>query len=391
MDDWIYFLAASALWVGLAAQLPGLRRAWRDPFKRAFCAVIFLAGGCFALGAPATVAWINRAIGVPNAAVPVTYGAVTAFSASSLALVIQWHGGDPEQVRRVSRSWLGVYSLIIVLQVALFAAGDTPNERRVDFDTYYASTPFVREMIVLYLIAHFAAASTTATLCWRWTGQTTGWTRKALKTLVLGWLCNTAYGAAKLSALVARWTGHDWDGLSTQLAPLLVAVGAALVTAGYILPLLGPWSSSALTLASLRPLFRLLVDPADKRYTVPLSWRSLADVELQLTKRTTAIRDGLARLTSRLDDDVRKYAYSRAIADGVSMADAELIGSAAMVAIAAEPCSRSSEPRADRSPLGAEQPDLVRLSRAVRAPIVKAIVRAHAIAAEHNAAREPRS
>ncbi|WP_393072249.1 MAB_1171c family putative transporter [Streptomyces sp. LN704] len=390
MDVWIYFLAAVALWAGLAAQISGLRRAWRDPFKRALCAVIFLAGLCFALGAPPTIAWINRTLGQPNAAAPVTYSTVTAFSASSLALVIKWRGGDPERVRRLSRRWLGTYSLIIILEVILFAVGSAPTERRTDFDTYYAGTPFIREMILLYLIAHFAAASTTMTLCWRWTGQTTGWTRRALKLFALGWLFNVAYGAFKLTAICARWTGRDWDGLSTQLAPLLVAAGSALVAAGYVVPGLGPWSSSALTLMRLRPLFRLLVGPADRRHTVSLSWRSLADVELQLTKRTTAIRDGLSRLTSHLDEDVRTRAYSRALTDGASVAAADLIGSAAMVAVAAEACSGSSEPHADALrvsngtargrfwwiSLGAEQTDLIRLSRAVRTPIVRAIVRA---------------
>ncbi|MFG2425155.1 MAB_1171c family putative transporter [Streptomyces sp. NPDC048448] len=393
MDVWIYILAAVALWAGLAAQLSGLRRAWRDPFKRALCAVIFLAGGCFALGAPPTIAWINRVTGIPNGAAPVTYGTVTAFSASSLALVIKWRGGDPERVRRVSRSWLSAYSLIIVLEVTLFVVGSAPTERRTDFDTYYAGTPFILEMILLYLIAHFAAAATTMTLCWRWTGQTTGGTRRALKLFALGWLFNVAYGAFKLTAICARWTGRDWDGLSTQLAPLLVAVGSALVAAGYVVPVLGPWSSSVFTLVRLRPLFRLLVDPADRRHTVSLSWRSLADVELQLTKRTTAIRDGLSRLTSHLDEDVRTRAYSRALADGASVAAADLIGSAAMVAVAAGACSSSFDPHAADAlrvsngtargrfwwiSLGAEQADLIRLSRAVRTPVVRAIVRAQA-------------
>lgn len=141
MDGWIYYLAAIALGIGLAAQLPSLRRAWRDPLKRTLCAVILLAGSCFALGAPSTVAFINRITGVPNAAVPLTYSAVTAFSAASLALIIQWRGGDRDRVRRISRNWLIAYALVIALQIGLFAAGDAPVERRTDFDTYYATTP----------------------------------------------------------------------------------------------------------------------------------------------------------------------------------------------------------------------------------------------------------
>lgn len=389
MDGWIYYLAAIALGIGLAAQLPSLRRAWRDPLKRTLCAVILLAGSCFALGAPSTVAFVNRITGVPNAAVPLTYGAVTAFSASSLALIIQWRGGDRDRVRRISRNWLIAYALVIALQIGLFAAGDAPVERRTDFDTYYAATPFVREMIVLYLVAHLAAALTTTVLCRRWTVEISGWTRRSLRMLMSGWLCNSAYGAVKLTAISARWTGRDWDVLSTLLAPLLVAIGAALVTAGYILPLLGPRIDSALTLIRLRPLFRLLVSPAEeKQYTVALPWHSLADVELHLTKRITAIRDALNHLTIHLDDHVRERAYSRAIAGGSSTAEAEAIGAAAMVAVAAQPRLHLAAARLNYGLVDTEQTELVRLSQAVRTPIVSTAVREHAQARSSRQGRQ---
>ncbi|MFC4469231.1 MAB_1171c family putative transporter [Streptomyces xiangluensis] len=378
MSGWIYYLAAGVLWAGFAAQLPGLWQARRDPLKRALCSVIFLAGGCFALGAPSTVAAINRITGIPNAAAPLTYGAVTAFSAASLTLIIHWRGGDPDQVRRASRKWLIAYALVIVAQVGLFAAGDVPVERRTDFDTYYADTPLTREMIVLYLSAHLAAALTTTVLCWRWTAEVTGWTRSSLYLLVSGWLCTTAYSAAKLTALSARWTGRDWDALSTRFAPLLVAIGSALVAAGYILPLLGPRIDSIVTFIQLRPLSQLLVDPADKRYTVSLSWRSLTDIELQLTKRTTGIRDGIKRLTIHFDDQVRERAHSTAIAGGASTAEAETISAAAMVAVAAQPRPLLTTVRAGHGVLDPDRTDLVRLSRAVRTPIVQAAVREHA-------------
>ncbi|WP_323137219.1 MAB_1171c family putative transporter [Streptomyces sp. NBC_01764] len=366
MDGWIYYLAATALWGGFAAKIPSLSRNRRDPQLRSLCAVIFLSGSCFALGAPSTVAVINHLTGIPNAAAPLTYSAVTAFSAASLVLTVYWRGGDPGRVRSISRAWLITYAAVIVLLAVLFAAGHTPIERRTDFDTYYATTPFTREMITLYLAAHMVAALTTTVLCWRWAFQVTGWIRMALTVLELGWLFNTAYGAAKLAAVTARWTGHNWDTLSTHTAPLLVAIGATLATVGYVLPLLGPRVDSTVTLIQLRPLFRLLVDPADKRYTVPLSWHSITDVDLHLTKRTTAIRDGLTRLALHLDDQVRNSAYSKAIADGASAAEAEVIGAAAMLTAAARPCPPSPAAHAHPIALDTDQAQLVLLSQAVR-------------------------
>ncbi|WP_229913532.1 MAB_1171c family putative transporter [Streptomyces capitiformicae] len=397
MNGLIYYISAGILWAGFAAQVPGLWHDWRDPLKRALCAVIFLAGFCFALGAPPTVGFLNGAIGVPNAAACVTYAALNAFSAASLVLIVHWRGADsPDHVRRISHGWLITYAVVIAGQVALFAAGDAPVERRTDFDTYYADTPFVREMIVLYLLAHLAAASTTTILCWRWTLQISGWTRRALAVLALGWLCTSAYGVVKLIAVAGRWGGQQWDPLSTRLAPMLVTVGAALTSAGYILPLLGPRIDSLVAFLRLGPLFRLVGSRSGKRHTV-LSWRSLGNVELRLTHRTTAIRDGLRDVSVHFDEGVRERAYRQALSVGSSTAEAQAIGDAAMVAVAALSDPRRRAPRLDPAVLdsvaldaiagftgpvvGAQtldtgQPSLIRMSRAVRAAIVEGAVRA---------------
>ncbi|MFD6919368.1 MAB_1171c family putative transporter [Streptomyces sp. NPDC059944] len=405
MSGLIYYLAAAVLWTGLAAQLPDLWRHWRDPLKQAFCAVIFLSGVCFVLGAPPTVAMVNGLTGIPNVAAPLTYGAVTAFSAASLILIVHWRGTDPVRVRRASRAWLFSYLAVIATLGILFALGRAPVERRADFDTYYASTPFVREMIVLYLVAYLVAAVTTTLLCWRWTRQVRRWTRGSLALLVLGWLFISAYGVVKVVALTAHWLGRGWDDLSTSVAPL-VAVGACLASAGYILPVVGPRIDSAITFVRLRPLFRLLAGPTSgRRFVAPLSWRTIGDVDLQLTARETAIRDGLKRLAGQLDDQVRLRAYREALAAGFRAADAEVIGMAAMVAVAAlagAPARAAGSGTvgitvgdidvvvsvgavARRSASGTRtldtaQPSLLSLSRAVRTPIVDAAVQSRTTA-----------
>jgi hypothetical protein len=396
----IYYVAAGILWTGLAAQLPDLWRHWRDPLKQSFCAVIFFSGLSFLLGAPPTVALVNSLVGIPNVAAPLTYGAVTAFSVASLILIVHWRGTDPVRVRRVSRAWLFSCGAVITVLGILFALGDTPVERREDFDTYYASTPYVREMIVLYLATHMVAAVTTTLLCWRWTQQVKRWTRASLALLVLGWLFTSAYSVLKFVSLTAHWLGHRWDSLSTSVAPL-IAVGACLASAGYILPVVGPPIDSAIVFVRLRPLFRLLAGPTGgQRSVTPLPWPAIGDVGLQLTARETAIRDGLKRLAGQLDDQVRQRAYRQALAAGSCTADAEVIGMAAMVAVAA--LNRAPSPLAEASTAGITlgdidvvmsmssfirrsaagtwtldlgQSSLLSLSRALRTPIVDAAVR----------------
>ncbi|GAA3052525.1 MAB_1171c family putative transporter [Streptomyces glomeratus] len=378
MDGRFYYLTALLLWSGLAIRIPRLRHSRLDPALVSLCAVVLAAGISFTLSAPASVAAVNHLTGIPNLAAPLVYTVVTAFSAACLVLIVHWRGGDPVHVRRVALAWLSAYAAVIVALWVLFAMGDAPVERRTDLDTYYATTPGLAEMIILYLVAHLVAAFTTTTLCWRWSRKVTGWSGRGLAFLVSGWLLNGVFGVVKLAAVVARWTGRHWDTLSTDLAPAVAAVAAALVTVGYALPLVGPRIESVTAYARLRPLFKLLVDPADRRYWVPLSWRSLGDIDLRLTQRETGIRDGISRLGPRFDDRVRERAYNRAISCGASAPEAEAIGAAAMVVAATragtpgEPVPGTCVPTA----LDGNLRDLVRVSRAVHTPIVADTLRA---------------
>ncbi|GAA5706168.1 hypothetical protein AQJ43_37070 [Streptomyces avermitilis] len=380
MDSLFYYLTALILWTGLVLKVPALRRHRHDHALRALCAVVLLAGISFTLSAPASVTTVNRLAGVPNIAAPLVYASVTAFSAACLIVIIYWRGGDPDRVGRIVRSWMIAYATVIACLWVLFALGDAPVERRVDLDTYYANTPYIGEMITLYLLAHLVAAITTTTLCWRWSRQVTGWTHKALVLLVLGWLCNAVFGVVKLAAVMGRWTGHHWDSLSSNFAPGVAAIAAALVTAGYALPLIGPRIETIALYTRLGPLFRLLVDPADRQQWVPLAWRSIGNTHLRLVHRQTGIRDGITRLGPHLDDRVREDACKRALSSGVSLPQAQAIGTAAMVAVAAragapDPPAPGCVPAALDADL-ADLTNLVRVSQAVRAPIVADAVRA---------------
>ncbi|MEV6782416.1 hypothetical protein [Streptomyces sp. NPDC051098] len=53
---------------------------------------------------------------------------------------------------------------------AYFATPGKPVavEGRHDLDTYYAHTPLIREMIVLYLAAHLISDIVSTVLCVRW-------------------------------------------------------------------------------------------------------------------------------------------------------------------------------------------------------------------------------
>ena len=208
---------------------------------------------------------------------------------------------------------------MFVAIVLLFVLGDAPVERLRDLDTYYANTPFIREMIVLYLVALTVAGVAMNVMCWRWALQVRGWLRAGLVIIAFGFLLNIPFAAAKLIAVVARWEGGDLDYLSTYVAPLLASAGAQICALGFCLPLAGQRLGDSWTTWSmyrrLGPLWRELRPVwAQASHAVRISWWSPA--RLQVTQRESDIHDGMLSLYPYFDSGVRAKAYDAAVAAG---------------------------------------------------------------------------
>lgn len=135
MNGLIAYISCAVLWLGLVVKAPDLIRHRHDPYLRAICAVLGLAGLCFFLGSPPTVGAVNRLTGIPNLAAPLTYAAITAYSAASQILVALWRGGPG--VHRTARRWALAYAGVVLGIATLFVLGEAPVERRTDLDTYY--------------------------------------------------------------------------------------------------------------------------------------------------------------------------------------------------------------------------------------------------------------
>lgn len=391
MDGSSYYFPAVAMAVVLVVKTPALLRGWRDPLLRSVCALLLLAGLVFCFAAPPTIAEVNRVTGVTNVSAPLVYVLLSAFSASCLVLIINWRGGPPEVTRRLTRRWIAGYGAVSVAIVVLFALGDTPVERLRDFDTYYANTPFVREMVVLYLTAFSVAGVAMVVMCWRWALQVRGWLRAGLLIIAFGFLSNVPYSALKFTAVVARWNGGNLDGLSTYLAPLLASAGAQISAVGFCLPLacqrLGDSWTTWSTYRRLGPLWRELRPVAGQgERAVRMSWWSPA--QLQVTQRESDIHDGMLNLHPYFDSEVRSRAYAAAVASGSAPDEARAEADAAMVTAAvrarvADPEGRvvsSAETGTAPTPSTDGPRDLVRLSLALRQSPVVAAAREHAAA-----------
>lgn len=382
MDGPDYYIPAAALGIALAFKIPGMRRDWRDPLLRSVCALLVLGASTFFFAAPPTIAAVNRLTGVPNVSAPLVYCILAAFSASCLVLLVNWRGGPPAETSRISRRWVAAYTAVVVALVVLFLLGEAPVERLRDLDTYYARTPYVREMIVLYLTAHMVAAVGMTVLCWRWSVKVRGWLRGGLVTIVVGSLFNLAYGVTKSAAVVARWTGRDWDFLSTLAAPPLASIGALLSAVGFVLPLVGQrvsdsWHAWA-AYRRLGTLWRELRSVAPPG-TPSVRISPFSAVELRVTQRESDIHDGMLQLDPYFDRELRSEAHERALAAGADPRQAQAEADAAMVAAALRARAADPEGRVVKSaeaytPVAAEGPrDLVRMSLALRhSPVVEA-------------------
>ncbi|PAZ12240.1 hypothetical protein CLM62_31140 [Streptomyces sp. SA15] len=349
-----FWLPTVVLAAALAIKLPSIVKLWRDPLLRAVGGLLVFACAVFVFAAPGTIAWTNRVTGVPNIAAPWVYSLLTALSASWLLLIIAWRNGRTErsaQTRRATRWVVSVYAGVVVALWVLFALADVPVERIRDLDTYYANTPFMREEILLYLLAHTVACSITARLIWNWirTDGLDAWLRWGLRFLGVGYATNLLFSAAKLTAVVARWTGHDLDWLNTNVAPSAASIAATLVAIGFIVPHAGQYLREHWLVRrrhrSLKPLSRLMRTVTGSRE--PFALRTTA--ELRLIRRETFIRDGVLQLSRHLDEELRGRSYDAALALGFERERAQAVAAAVMILDAAAG-ERSSEGDSGYSP-----------------------------------------
>ncbi|WP_225811555.1 MAB_1171c family putative transporter [Streptomyces spinosus] len=380
-----FWIPTAVLTAALVIKLPTIIRLWRDPLLRAVGGLLLLACAVFVFCTPSIIAWVNRLTGVPNISAPWCYSLITAFCGSCLLLIITWRNGLSDRsaaTRRAMRWVISVYSGVIVALWVLFLLADAPEERLRDLDTHYATTPFMREEILLYLVAHAVACLITSRLIWNWvrTEGLDAWLRWGLKLLGAGYVLNLIFDAVKLTAVVARWFGRDLDWLSTNLAPPVAALSAILIAVGFILPHAGQYLHDRwrvrLAHRELRPLYQLMRTANGEG--VPFVLR--ATPELRLTRRETFIRDVLLPLARHIDTGLGRRAHDAALGLGHPPERARALAAAVSILDAVETKARTPEP-----PEPAAGPDTTNLlqeigavSRALRRPDDIAAVRARA-------------
>ncbi|MET8289462.1 MAB_1171c family putative transporter [Streptomyces sp. NPDC005132] len=368
-----FYICGISLLLICLFKVPALLRRRRDPLLSSVVLLLLDGGFVFFLSAPESISAINRATGIVNFAAPVAYSALAVFGGANLLLLVNWRPSPPEQRRRASRICVTAYSLVVVLIIVFFWLGDAPVEQVTLFDWYYADTPWIREMILTYLLAQGVATTTTFVLCWRWSKEVDGFLRAGLQILVPGYLLHVCYDVIKLVAIYGRWTGRQWDFLVDQVAPQTAAPSAALVVIGFTLPLAGPRMAQTMQalkqLRDLGPLWRELKTvptPGAIRTSLPL-WSSPS---VRLTRRRTSIFDALLTLAPAYDSTVRDKAYRAALDRGDDTPTAEATADATMIVAARVKQQTGSSSSAAPETEPWRPRDLVPLSRALTSPFV---------------------
>ncbi|MFF7789036.1 MAB_1171c family putative transporter [Streptomyces sp. NPDC007991] len=364
-----FWLPIGALTVALVIKLPSLVRMWRDPMLRAVGGLLLFACAVFVFASPSVIGWTNRVTGVPNIAAPLVYSLLTALCASWLLLIVAWRNGLADRsasTRRAARWVVFAYAGVVATLWMLFWLADVPVERRRDLDTYYATTPFMREEILLYLLAHTVACSVTARLIWNWvrTDGLDAWLRWGLRFLGVGYATNLLFDIAKLTAVFARMTGHDLDWLSTYLAPSAACLSATMVAIGFIIPHGGQYLHerwrTRLAHWQLRPLYLLLRTVNGDG--APFAPRATG--ELRLIRRETYIRDVLLQLSRHLDEDLRERSHAAALDLGFEPGRAKALAAAVTILDAVAARERAPQTDSAASPSG---PDTAYLLQEIQA------------------------
>lgn len=348
-----YYVPAAALGIAFLSKVPGLIRRRHDPMVRSVAGLLFMSSAGFAFAAPPTITVVNRAVGVPNVSGPLVYAILSVFNTCCIVLLAYWREGLGEHVQRRVRRWFAACGAVVLLITGCFALGEAPVERLRDLDTHYASTPWIREMIVIYLSWHIVVGVVVPTMCWRWSRVVDGWLRAGLLTLVAGFVFSTGFGLAKAAAVAARWAGGDLDFLSTEVAPPLAGLGAVLTTTGFLLPqgrrAAAAWDTWR-TYRWMGPLWRglrtLMGLPATTNWWDPLASR--------LFDRETEIHDDLLALAPYCDLGTMTACHDRALDDGVSPGEAWDLAAATMIARAIEAKRSAAETGGDLQETGTD-------------------------------------
>ncbi|ANW21136.1 MAB_1171c family putative transporter [Streptomyces clavuligerus] len=331
--DTVYLTVGAAAYGNVVLRLVRLRVTASPPLVLTTVAV-FWGGTAFVFGAPTVYRAAGAFTGVPNIGTLLVYTSVLVYGGLAQAMVALWTPtgrlgacGRPPRVRGPILR----HAALAAVLVALFLL-DRPGgpETPLTFDMEHAKEPVPLAFLLVYQAGWFTACLSVAAVCrgrLRLVGAHEARVRRGLLCVTAGTLICSVYGVVKAIAILGAATGaYRADVLSDVVGPMVSALGALVIVAGFFHPVLGRWLADRRDYRLLAPLWRAVVrEHAPRRVPAsagPLTERlALGGIGFLLTRRIVEITDARRSL-----HPYRSPAAARAVADtaerhGLSGAD----------------------------------------------------------------------
>lgn len=394
--DVLYGFCAALVGVAFIYYLRDVLRDRTDHVRRIVCVDFALTVIAFTSAAPTVYVALGDVTGIPNIATLVVYVSVLSASVWFQAWLQAW--SHPVEVARTrGRRRFIAYGPVIAAMVVLFIAGNVPEQRPIDFDAHYATTPFITEFLLLYYAGFAVAWIGAGMLGWRYAGIVRQPSlARGLRVISVGAAFALLYCVGKIAAVTGALIGWDLTRLSTVWAPASASLGAVVMTIGITLPRWEPRLTAAAyrlwAFRTLYPLWRAMydADPGIALDPPPAGWRAaygLRDLRHRLYRRVIEINDGRLTLLRdhfdpRVADAARQLGHDAGLTGDRLRATQEAAVLAAALRARADgtPAAESSmawtvaaEP--GREQLADELPWLTEVARAFRtSPIVRSAV-----------------
>jgi hypothetical protein len=261
----VSMLGATAL---LAYKIWQVRSRWDNPRIWALWAAVFFFAIAQLLSVPDSSVWLGEVTGIPNLARPLTYCTACATAASFLTLALVWRY-PPRSAWPKVRWVLSIYGLIIVLIIALFVMSTVPEERPLDFPTYYAEQATVTTLMLVFLSSAITAFAILGYWCFTWANSDDfaelPWLRRGLRLYGAVGVAFTCWLTLVLTVTVAsNFFGTSDLGTVYRLSVDVFSVTTiVLLIAALVVPVWGPrwpamrnWIHHWHAFLTLRPLHR---------------------------------------------------------------------------------------------------------------------------------------
>lgn len=406
----LFYLVAAAALLAAGIRAGRLRTSGNQPAARAYVLLLSALGTTFAVMAPPSQAWVNRAVPDLFKLVGNCSTLVAAFGAEMLVLFTS-HPAD-EAKTRIPPRMAGLLLAAAVL-IAMFFYPH-PVELTGSFDAYEGSDPTLAVYTLAYALYLGTAVGDVTIMCCRFSQHTAGALRIGLRVIAAAGAIGVLYAIGKIAILARHIATGSHRGAGNAsgvchspfsspacavavgvpgVAVLALVVGVLLAVGAARLDRARHWIGQYRAYRQLEPLWRELCDVLPEIAHAPAEPRrptASRDVPLRLARRLVQIRDGLLILAPYRDPDIAADVHAAIDRTGIAKSEIEATVEAAQIAAAIRTYLTGAPPAPGPPEPPAQHPDQLDTETAWLQRVCRAFVHSPVVASYHRpSTKEP--